>query len=233
MLLERTNNLVLELNTYEKAKALSSKTQDLSNRLRAAKEIHNMLIRVDLRRVFSNENSMQVELRETFDGLSDALNGLNNFVKQDQANILEPNIFWRTNSEKLESNAKQVFLISWKNYIQERLLIQDEKELKIWAQIPELSNSARRLQEFVSEVQSLKEELPSIKEIQLVDTIATDMKNFMNDLDKVGIPDNVSEFLSKASTIGVSLSDMNSELLDWLEKHDMKQYCQVKLAYNG
>ena len=233
MLLERTEQLGFELDTYEKAKALSSKTQDLSNRLRSAKEIHSMLIRVNVTRNFLHKNSMNVELNETFKGLRDALNGLNEFVQKDQVNILEPNVFWRTNAENLEKKSTQVFILSWKNYINERLLIKDEKELKIWGQIPELSGAARKLQEFVSNVENIKEELPSIKEIQLIETISNDMKKFMDDLDKVGIPDNVSNFLSKASTIGVSLSDMNEELIQWLEKHDMQQYCQVKLVYNG
>lgn len=232
MLLEKTNDVLNDLDIYEKSKELSSKTQDLTKRLSTAKEIHNMLVRVDLSRIFLNENSIPTDLKETFIGLSGALNGLNSSISEDQANILKPNNFWRTNADKLEHKANDIFLFNWKKYISEHLLIKDEKELKIWAQIPELSGSAKKLQAFVSEVEKLKEQLPTMKEIRLIKIISEEMQKFMADLDKVGIPDNVSDFLSKASTVGVALSEINDELFDWLDKHGMKQYCQVKLAYN-
>lgn len=233
MLLEKTDELILDLDTYEKTKEMSSKTRDLTNRLSKAKDIHNMLIRIDMQKTFFTQNSMLVDLKDVFSGLASSLDDLNNTIKEDSANILEPNVFWRTDHIKLENKAKEVFIFNWKEYISEHLMIKDAKELKIWAQIPELSGEARKLRGFVSEVEELKEHLPSIKEIQLIETIASTMKSFMSNLDKVGIPDNVSEFLSKASTLGVSLSDVNAEVLDWLDKHNMKQYCQVKLTYDG
>jgi len=222
MLLSRTQKLSEELDFFEKSKELSSKTQDLSKRLSIAKEIFNMLIRVIL-----------VDLKETFMGLSNTLDSLKDDVSKDVSNILKPNHFWKTNTEKLENNANQVFILNWEEYINNHLPIKDEKELRIWSQIPELSATARKLQNFIYEVEEIKDRLPTNEDVMLINRIAKEMKKFMEDLDKVGIPDNVSDFLAKASTVGVSLSEMNNELFEWLENHNMKQYCQVKLVYNG
>ena len=233
MLLSRTQKLSEELDLFEKSKELSSKTQDLSKRLSIAKEIFNMLIRVDQQRIFFQQNNILIDLKETFMGLSNTLDSLKDDVSKDVSNILKPNHFWKTNTEKLENNANQVFILNWEEYINDHLPIKDEKELRIWSQIPELSVTARKLQNFIYKVKEIKDRLPTHEDVMLINRIAKEMKKFMEDLDKVGIPDNVSDFLAKASTVGVSLSEMNNELFEWLENHNMKQYCQVKLVYNG
>lgn len=232
MLLDKSEKLLITLDDYEKAKELSTKTKDFSERLKAATRIYETLLQINSTKILFNKNDIYVDLSELFLGLNSALIDLKKSIQEDTANILKPNNFWRMNLSILEDKANQVFIFNWKNYINESIPIDDEKELKIWEQVPELSESARKLQDFVLEVEDLKQQFPSEENLELIKTISEQMNKFLADLDKVGVPDDVSKFLTKAFTVGVPLSEINDELLDWLDKHDMKQYCQVKLVGN-
>ncbi|WP_373031949.1 hypothetical protein [Sulfurovum sp.] len=232
MLLERTNDLLTLLDIYEKSKELSSRTTDLNNRLRVASDIYNVLVRVEARKIFFLEEKIDTDLKDVFAGLNSALQSLKSSIKENSAAVLEPHAFWKMNPGKLESDSEKVFLLDWTAYINDHLHFNDKKELEMWAQIPELASSAKRLKEFVEEVEEIKEKLPDIHQVMLIKKMAVDMQKFFDNLEKVGIPENVRNFLDKATSVGISLADINTDLFNWLKEHDMLQYCQVRLANN-
>ena len=230
MLLERTDDLLQSLDIYEKSKALASKKTDLNQRFKTATEIHNVLIRVNARNTFFIQEIRESDLRDVFTGLNNALQSLKSKLNEDSTNILEPHNFWRSNATKLESDAEKVFLLDWDAYIKDNLQFTDKKELEMWSQVPELTSSAKRLKEFVEGVEELKKKLPDIEQVMLIKKMSADMHKFFDDLKKAGVPEDVRDFLDKATSIGISLVDINEQVFTWLKVHAMLQYCHVRLS---
>ena len=79
-------------------------------------------------------------------------------------------------------------------------------------------------------LEEMKNNLPmDDNSFQLILKTSFEMQELIEKLESNNIPDSVSNFLKKAGTYeGIDLSEITTEILDWLKENNLIHLCQVK-----
>ncbi len=230
MLLNKTELLTKELNTFKLLQSSSNESQDYIKRNTDLKSIVIFTEQMsEIVSLFRREGFI-IELDTTIKYPLELFNTLYKNWKNDTTLIIDRNDFfrriqWNTIESEILSNLHR----QWEEYINNRKPSINRETLDAFELIPDFERVVKTLKEKLELLEEYKSSLPSdSNKFQLVLSTAAEMKNLMAKLDSKNIPDSVKNFLNKAGNIGVDLSEITTEVLDWLKENKLIHLCQVK-----
>ena len=233
MLLNKTNQLLEELDKLDTLKELANDSQGFSKRSKELKEIDdNLSTIVDIIVLFRNE-SFEIDTESKFVNFIKSFQDLKDKWDKDKKTLLDSNQFIRNNNlSEINSNIKYDLLNKWQKYIQENRPNLNMEQLDILENIPDLSSSVEKLKSKLYELNELKSGLPhSHNEFISVVSITKDMNELWDNLSSQNIPKEAMTFLRRAgSSEGIELSEVTPGILLWLQEHKLTSLCHVRFV---
>jgi len=231
MLLNRTNELLEELDKLNTLKELANDSQGITKRSQELKNIDNILSGiVDIILLFKSQG-FDIDIILIFDDFINSFTILNEKWNKDKKSLLESNPFLRNNSLPSIVNEVQSDLTNkWKKYIETKKPNLNVEQLNILENIPDLKDKVNSLKIKLTEINELKENLPHMEDqFKLVIDITQNMNELWNELSSQNIPSEAMNFLKKAGSYeGIDLSEVTPGILLWLQEHKLTHLCQVR-----
>ena len=230
MLLDKTELLTKELNTFKSLQSSSNESQDYIKRNTDLKSI--VVYTEQMSRIVSlfREEGFIIELETIINYPLELFNTLYKNWENDTKFIIERNDFFRRIQwNSIESEIVSILQTQWEEYINKSKPNINRETLDAFEQIPDFTSVVNSLKEKLELLDEYKTSLPSDRnKFQLVLSTAEEMKNLIEKLASKNIPDSVKNFLNKAGNTGVDLSEITTEILDWLKENKLIHLCQVK-----
>jgi len=233
MLLNRTNELLEELDKLNTLKELANDSQGFFKRSQELKNIDNLLSTiVDIVVLFRNQD-FEIDTETIFENFIKSFKVLKEKWEKDKKSILESSQFMRSNNlSKITDDIKFDLLNKWEKYIQDNKPNLNMEQLDILENIPDLSSLVEQLKNKLFELNELKSSLPnSESKFISVLTITKDMNELWDNLSSQNIPKEAMTFLKKAgSREGIELSEVTPGILLWLQEHKLTSLCHVRFV---
>lgn len=229
MLLNKTEQLIEELNTFKLLQESSNESQHYIKRSNDLKEIlvyiKNMCEIVSLFR----KQGFVIDIDTTINYPIELFRNLYINWENDKKSIIEKNDFFRrVQWSTIENELISTLQKQWREYIDDKKPDINNETLDVFEQIPDFSVIVRSLKEKLEVLDEQKKCLPlNDDSFQLIISISSEMKNMLKQLESKSIPDSVILFLKKAVD-GIDLSEITIEILDWLKENNLIHLCQVK-----
>lgn len=231
MLLKRTEQLIDELKTFE---LLQNSSNESKHYIQRNDELKMIVIYVDklseLVHLFRKQGfivdigsivNYPIELFKTM---------YQNWVADKKSIIQKNDFIRRVEWNDIDSEIKSLLGEKWKKYIDEQKPNINKETLDVFEQIPDFEKIVFTLKEKLELLEEIKNNLPmDDNSFQLILKISFEMQELIEKLESNNIPDSVSNFLKKAGTYeGIDLSEITTEILDWLKENNLIHLCQVK-----
>jgi len=233
MLLNKTNELLEELDKLNTLKELANDSQGFFKRSQELKNIDNLLSTiVDIVVLFRNQD-FEIDTETIFENFIKSFKVLKEKWEKDKKSILESSQFMRSNNlSKITDDIKFDLLNKWEKYIQDNKPNLNMEQLDILENIPDLSSLVEQLKNKLFELNELKSSLPnSESKFISVLTITKDMNELWDNLSSQNIPKEAMTFLKKAgSREGIELSEVTPGILLWLQEHKLTSLCHVRFV---
>jgi len=231
MLLNKTEQLIEDLNTFKSLQTSSNESQDYIKRNNDLKTIVIYVEKMSEIVELFRKQSFLIEIDAIINYPVELFRTLYKIWEDDKKTIIQRNDFFR----RVQWNTIEAELVSmlqkeWEKYIDENKPNINKETLEVFEQIPDFSSVVNRLKEKLEFLDEHKKSLPTDgSSFQLVISISEEMRHLIEQLESKNIPDSVSNFLKKAGTYdGIDLSEITTEILDWLKANNLIHLCQVK-----
>lgn len=231
MLLDRTEQLTSELNNFKTLLASSNESQDYIKRNNDLKIIVVYVEKMSEIVSLFRKQGFLIEIDTIINYPIELFKTLYKNWEDDKKSIIQRNDFFR----RIQWNTIEAELVStlqkqWEEYIDVNKPNINKETLDVFEQIPDFSSVVNNLKEKLELLNEYKKSLPTNdSDFQLVISTSSEMKNLIEQLESKNIPDSVSNFLKKAGTYeGIDLSEITTEILDWLKANKLIHLCQVK-----
>lgn len=231
MLLNRTEHLIKDLNTFKLLQGSSNESQAYIKRNNDLKTITIYVENMSKIITLFRKQGFVIEIDTVVNYPRELFKTLYKNWENDKKSIIQGNDFFRRIQwDSIEKELISILKIQWTNYIDTNKPNINQETLDVFEQIPDFTNVVKELKEKLQLLEECKENLPiDNNEFKLVLSTAEDMQNLIEQLDSKNIPNSVSNFLKKAGTYdGIDLSEITSEILDWLKENNLIHLCQVK-----
>jgi len=231
MLLKKTEQLIDELKTFESLQNSSNESKDYIKRNDELKMIVIYMDKLsELVHLFRKQGfivdidsivNYPIELFKTM---------YQNWVSDKKSIIQKNDFFRRVHWNHIDSEIKSALDEEWKKYIDEKKPNINKETLDVFEQIPDFEKIVFTLKEKLEFLEEMKNNLPmDDNSFQLILKTSFEMQELIEKLESNNIPDSVSNFLKKAGTYeGIDLSEITTEILDWLKENNLIHLCQVK-----
>lgn len=231
MLLFKTEQLTNELNNFKTLQESSNESQAYIKR---NNELKTIVIRVEkMSEIVSlfRKQGFLIEIDTIVNYPVELFKTLYKNWDDDKKLIIQRNDFfrlvqWDTIQAELVATLKK----QWEEIIDHNKPSINKETLDAFEQIPDFTSVVRNVKVKLELLNEYKKNLPTgVSDFQLVVDTSSDMKHLIEKLDSKNIPDSVINFLKKAGTVeGIDLSEITSEILDWLKDNKLIHLCQVK-----
>ena len=231
MLLNKTEQLIKDLNTFESLQNSSNESQDYIKRNNDLKTITIYVENMSQIVTLFRKQGFIIEIDTIINYPVELFKILYKNWENDKKSIVPRNDFFRRIQwDSIEKELISILKIQWTDYIDTNKPNMNQETLDVFEQIPDFTNVVNKLKEKLELLEESKDNLPiDDNEFKLVLSTAEDMKSLIEQLDSKNIPNSVSNFLKKAGTYdGIDLSEITSEILDWLKENNLIHLCQVK-----
>jgi len=231
MLLDRTEQLTSELNNFKTLLSSSNESQDYIKRNNDLKII--VVYAEKMSEIISlfRKQGFLIEIDGILNYPLELFKTLYKGWDEDKKSIIQKNDFFRrVQWDTIEAELVATLQKQWEEYIDENKPNIKKETLDVFEQIPDFSSLVYSLKEKLELLNECKNSLPTdSSKFQLVISISEEMKSLLEQLDSKDIPDAVSNFLKKAGTIGgIDLSEITTEILEWLKENNLLNKCLVK-----
>lgn len=231
MLLKKTEQLIDELKTFEQLQNSSNESKDYIKR---NDELKMIVIYVDklskLVHLF-RKHGLIIDIDSIVNYPIELFKTLYKNWELDRKNIIQRNDFFiRVKWEHIEAEIKSILDAEWKKYINDKKPNINKETLDVFEQIPDFEKIVFTLKEKLESLEEMKNNLPmGDNSFQLVLKTSSEMQELIEKLESNNIPDSVSNFLKKAGSYeGIDLSEITTEILEWLRENNLIHLCQVK-----
>jgi len=230
MLLNKTEQLIEDIETFKSLESSSNESQDYIKRNNDLKTIEvyvekmSEVIVLFRKQGFIIETDIIMYPQELFETL------YKNW-KNDKKSIIKKNDFFtnRIPWDTIQRELTTILQKQWEEYIDENKPNINKETLDAFEQIPDFKRIVSLLKEKLELLEEYKTSLPTdSNKFKLVISTSEEMKSLIEKLDSKNIPDAIKNFLNKAGNIGVDLSEITTEILDWLKENNLIHLCQVK-----
>ena len=231
MLLNKTEQLIKDLNTFALLQDSSNESQVYIQRNNELKTISIYVESMSKIVTLFRKQGFVIEINTIINNPVELFKTLYKNWENDRKSIIHRNDFFRRIQwDTIERELVSILNIQWTDYINTNKPNINQETLDVFEQIPDFTNVVNKLKEKLELLEECKNNLPvDDNEFKLVLSTAEDMKNLIEQLDSKNIPNSVSNFLKKAGTYdGIDLSEITSEILDWLKENNLIHLCQVK-----
>jgi len=231
MLLNRTEQLINELDTFEALQLSSNESKVYIERNIDLKAI---LVYVEgISEVVSlfRKHGFSIDIDTIMNYPVELFRNLYTNWEIDKSIIKQKNDFFRrVHWNDIESNITSILQKQWEEHVEFHKPNINKETLDVFEKIPDFSNVVSNLREKLESLEEYKKILPSSdSDFKLVISSSLSMKDLIEQLESKNIPDSVSNFLKKAGTYeGIDLSEITPEILDWLKENDLIHLCQVR-----
>ena len=143
--------------------------------------------------------------------------------KKDRGVIIAPETietFWHP-LEGMPGRVKNVLEKVWKEYVQAKIPSGQTEILDILSKVQGFQVQVATVKKLRTDMSELGQKLPDEEDLEILDTLTEQVKHAWNELNGDGLPLAVLVFLKKAHTTGISLADLDSEVLEWLRNHSL------------
>lgn len=228
MLLKKTEQLIDELKTFEQLQNSSNESKDYMKR---NDELKMIVIYVDklseLVHLF-RKHGFIIDIGSIVNYPIELFKTLYKNWEIDRKYIIQRNDFFiRVKWEHIEAEIKSILDTEWKKYINDKKPNINKETLDVFEQIPDFEKIVLTLKEKLESLEEMKNNLPmDDNSFQLVLKISSEMQELIEKLESNNIPDSVSNFLKKAP-MGIDLSEITTEILEWLRENNLIHLCQV------
>lgn len=229
MLLNKTEQLAKELNTF---KLLQESSNESQHYIKRSSDLKSILVYVkSMSEVVSlfRKQGFEIEIGTTINYPVELFRSLYTNWENDKKSIIEKNDFFRrVQWSTIEDELVFTLQKQWREYIDVEKPDINNETLDVFEQIPDFSIIVKNLKEKLELLDEQKKCLPvNDDNFQLIISTSSEMKNMLKQLESKSIPDPVIHFLKKAVD-GIDLSEITTEILDWLKENNLIHLCQVK-----
>ena len=229
MLLNKTEQLVEELNTFKLSQESSNESKHYIKR---STDLKSILVYVKgMSEVVSlfRKQGFEIEIDTTINYPVELFRSLYKNWENDKKSIIDKNDFFsRVQWNRIGDELESILQKQWREYIDVKKPDINKDTLDAFEQIPDFSIVVRNLKEKLELLDEQKMCLPvNDDSFQLIISISSEMKKMLKELESKNIPDPVIHFLKKAVD-GIDLSEITTEILDWLKENNLIHLCQVK-----
>lgn len=230
MLLNRTEQLINELDSFEALQLSSNESKvyiERNGELKAILVYVNKLTEIIC--LFRKQNFV-IEIDSIINYPSELFKTLYKNWETDKKNIIQKNDFFRrVKWDEIEYEINSILKKEWEKHIDEKKPNINVEALNAFEQIPDLSSVTKNLKDKLVLLEEYKKRLPIDEhDFQLVLSSSLEMQQLTNQLKSSNLPDAVSNFLNKAGNEGITLSEITTEIIDWLKENNLIHLCQVK-----
>lgn len=231
MLLDRTEQLISELNNFKTLLASSNESQDY---IRRNNDLKTIVIYVEkMSEIVSlfRKQGFLIEIDTIINYSIELFNTLYKNWEDDKKSIIQRNNFFRlVQWDTIEAELVATLKKQWEKFIDDNKPSINKEALDVFEQIPDFTSVVRNVKVKLEFLNECKKNLPTDdRGFQLVISTSAEMKYLLEQLESKNIPDPVSNFLKKAGTYeGIDLSEITTEILDWLKDNKLIHLCQVK-----
>ncbi|MBU0720221.1 hypothetical protein KJ877_02645 [bacterium] len=231
MLLDKTEQLTSELYNFKALQASSNESQDYVKRNTDLKTIVIYVERMSENVVLFRKQGFLIEIDTIINYPIELFKTLYKNWEDDKKSIIQRNDFFRRIQwNTIEAELVLVLQKLWEEYIDNNKPNINRETLDVFKQIPDFTSVVNSLKDKLELLDEYKKSLPTNgSDFQLVISTSEEMKCLIEQLESKNIPDSVSNFLKKAGTYeGIDLSEITTEILDWLKANNLIHLCQVK-----
>lgn len=231
MLLDKTEQLINELNDFKTLQESSNESQIYIQRNNELKTTVIYIEKMSEIVALFRKQGFLIEIDETINYPIELFKTLYKNWEDDKTTIIERNDFFRrVQWDTIERDLVSILQKQWEDYIDENKPNINKETLDVFEQIPDFLSIVNMLKEKLDFLDEHKKSLPiDGSSFQLVISTSEEMKHLIEQLESKNIPDSVSHFLKKAGTYeGIDLSEITTEILDWLKANNLIHLCQVK-----
>jgi len=143
--------------------------------------------------------------------------------REDRKVIIAPETtesFWHP-LKLMPAKVKDELEKAWKKYVESMIPSGQVEILEILGRVQGFAGQAAAVNRLRNDMGRLGNQLPKQDDFQTLDNLAEQMKQAWNELNGEGLPPAVLNFLKKAHRNGISLADLDNDVLDWLRGQDL------------
>lgn len=232
MLLNKTEQLIEGIETFKLLESSSNESQDYVKRNNALKTIEIYVEKMSEVVALFRKQGFIIEIDAIINYPIELFETLYKNWEDDKKSIIQKNDFF---TSRIPWDTIQIDLITtlqkeWEDYIDDNKPNINRETLDVFEQIPDFTSIVHNLKEKLETLDVYKKDLPTDESsFELVISTTSEMKHLIEQLESKDIPDSVSNFLKKAGTYeGIDLSEITTEILDWLKENNLIHLCQVK-----
>ncbi|SFV65469.1 hypothetical protein MNB_SV-12-1227 [hydrothermal vent metagenome] len=231
MLLEKTEQIIKDLNNLKILQDSSSQSKRFSKRVDKLKDItrflENLVSIVELFR----KQKIEVDVKNILAYPDSLFEKLKVKWKADGKSIIEPDDFFtKIKLNNIQNEIQEKLESQWKEFISEKRPSINISQLNVLKNIPDFKIVVIELKEKLEIINELKEKFPNKDaDFELILSTTKEMTNLWEKLSSKDIPEPMMEFLKKAGSFdGVKLSEITPEILKWLNDNNLTHLCQVR-----
>ena len=229
MLFSKTEDLIKELNKYKSLQESSNESKVYIKRSTNLKAIVMYVQTMsEIVSLFKRQNFI-IEIDSIINHPNELFKTLYKNWADDKKSIIERNDFFtRVNWAEINNKLEVILYKQWEEYIDDNKPNINKATLDVFEKIPDFSSVVRNLKEKLELLNEHKNTLPTNDgDFELIISISLEMNTLLKQLESKNIPDSVIRFLKKAVD-GIDLSEITSEILEWLKDNNLIHLCQVK-----
>jgi hypothetical protein len=231
MLLDQTEQLIIELNSFKFLQDSAQESQNFNKRNEDLKGILTYLESLSLIVLMFKKQGFIVDLKNILEYPFQVFMNLQKNWLADKTTIISlKDFFTKVNPSKIENEVKLLLKEQWQGFIEKNKPSINLEQLNVLEKIPDLSQVVSRLKVKLDLINELKKELPfQEKDFQLIISSSFEMNELLAQLSSNNIPDPVIHFLKKAGSYeGIELTEITPEILSWLNENNLTHLCQVR-----